>query len=74
MTYAAWRHIPSTYLLCDGDNAIPPALQESMVETVKAAGVPITVERCQAGHSPFLSVPEVVVGMIRRAAGEEVVV
>lgn len=45
-----------------------------MVETARAAGADITVERCKAGHSPFLSMPEVVVGLVRRAAGEEGVV
>lgn len=72
VTYAAWRHIPVTYLLCEADNALPLPMQEAMVETAKAAGVDIAVDRCEAGHSPFLSVPEVVVGLLRRAAGEVV--
>lgn len=74
VTYTAWRHIPVTYLLCEADNAFPLPMQEAMVETAKAAGVDVTVERCKAGHSPFLSVPEVVVGLLRRAAGEDGVV
>jgi pimeloyl-ACP methyl ester carboxylesterase len=30
-TYAAWKHIPSTYLICEKDNAIPLAAQVAMV-------------------------------------------
>ncbi|KAI9869807.1 MAG: hypothetical protein M1830_005074 [Pleopsidium flavum] len=68
VTYAAWRDIPSTYLYCEADNAIPLSMQEMMVQD--AGG--FQTERCSAGHSPFLSQPELVVDVIRRAAGETV--
>ncbi|MCJ1362788.1 hypothetical protein MMC16_001894 [Acarospora aff. strigata] len=67
VTYAAWRDIPSTYLFCEKDNAVPLEVQKALVE--KAGG--FQTETCSAGHSPFLSQPEVVVDVIRRAAGEE---
>ena len=67
LTYAAWRKIPSTYLYCENDNGIPLARQEQMV--ARAAGA-ISTERCSAGHSPFLSQPDLVARIIRKAAGE----
>jgi pimeloyl-ACP methyl ester carboxylesterase len=48
---AAWKTVPSTYVVCERDNAIPPALQERMSQR---AG---TVSRMDASHSPFLSRP-----------------
>lgn len=51
--HAAWRTIPSTYIFCELDNAIAPAMQESMIG---GAGLDFKdVLRLKAGHSPFLS-------------------
>ena len=48
---AAWQRVPSTYVICERDNALPPSLQEQMAER---AG---TVHRLDSGHSAFLSRP-----------------
>ncbi|PGH19379.1 hypothetical protein AJ80_04020 [Polytolypa hystricis UAMH7299] len=68
-TYAAYREIPSTYIVCENDAALPVSVQERMI--AQGEGV-FHVERCQEGHSPFLSNPDFIVGCVRRAAGEEV--
>jgi pimeloyl-ACP methyl ester carboxylesterase len=49
---AAWRDIPVSYILCEHDQAIPPALQEQMATHAHA-----TTYRVASGHSPFLSMP-----------------
>lgn len=59
LTRAAWREIPSTYIVCDRDRAIPPSAQEAMAQR---AG---TVLHLDAGHSPFLSQPTEVATLIR---------
>ncbi|UNO43503.1 alpha/beta hydrolase [Streptomyces sp. MST-110588] len=51
VTRAAWRTVPSTYVLCERDQALPPALQEKM------AARATHVERLATGHSPFLAAP-----------------
>ncbi|AWT56603.1 alpha/beta hydrolase [Mycolicibacterium smegmatis] len=51
LTVAAWHVIPSTYIVCEADNAIPPARQELFARN---AG---TVVRMPTSHSPFLSRP-----------------
>ncbi|MDJ1132161.1 alpha/beta hydrolase [Streptomyces iconiensis] len=51
VTRAAWRTVPSTYVLCTRDRAMPPALQEQM------SGHASAVERLDAGHSAFLTAP-----------------
>ncbi|MFC6018242.1 alpha/beta hydrolase [Plantactinospora solaniradicis] len=51
VTSVAWRHIPSTYVLCEDDRAIPLALQERMAARATAS------RRIAGGHSPFLAAP-----------------
>jgi hypothetical protein len=54
----AWHDAPSTYVICEQDNAIPPVAQEQMS---RRAG---EVRRMDASHSPFLSRPGEVVELI----------
>ncbi|GAB1208297.1 hypothetical protein APSETT445_007041 [Aspergillus pseudonomiae] len=68
VTYTAYREIPSTYIVCENDKALPVSYQERMI--AQGDGV-FHVERCQEGHSPFLSNPTFIVDCIRRAAGEK---
>jgi pimeloyl-ACP methyl ester carboxylesterase len=56
---AAWQRVPSTYVVCERDNAIPPAAQEHMAAH---AGI---VSRLDSGHSPFLSRPHDVTAIIQ---------
>jgi pimeloyl-ACP methyl ester carboxylesterase len=48
---AAWHTIPSTYVICTADNAIPPIAQEAMAQRAER------VHRLDSSHSPFLSMP-----------------
>ncbi|QUQ72299.1 alpha/beta fold hydrolase [Kutzneria sp. CA-103260] len=48
---AGWRDIPSTYIVCEQDKAVPPAVQEEMARQAD------DVRRLDASHSPFLSMP-----------------
>ncbi|MFC3502158.1 alpha/beta fold hydrolase [Micromonospora krabiensis] len=52
VTRAAWHDIPSTYVVCDDDRTIPPALQETMAAHATAT------RRWPGGHSPFLADPQ----------------
>lgn len=61
--------MPSTYIVCEADRAIPLQAQEGMLAMAKEGEW--VVERCAAGHSPFVGVPGFVAGVVRRAAGEE---
>lgn len=63
----AWRETPVSYLICDGDQALPPSVQEMMIERIeKAGGLTVTRYHCEAGHSPFLSMPDRVVEIVDR--------
>jgi pimeloyl-ACP methyl ester carboxylesterase len=58
----AWRDVPSTYVICDRDNALPVPAQEAM--SARAG----TTHRLDTDHSPFLSQPDAVVALIHDAA------
>jgi len=63
VTQAAWSVVPSTYVVCDADQAIPPPAQEMLAQR---AG---NVVHLDAGHSPFLSQPAEVAAIIRPLLG-----
>ncbi|KIW98009.1 uncharacterized protein Z519_01593 [Cladophialophora bantiana CBS 173.52] len=62
LTQVAYTDIPVTYLYCEDDQALPLAVQEMMVRQSGLADVQEL--RCRAGHSPFLSQPDVFVDSI----------
>lgn len=66
LEYAAWRHIPSTYVVCELDRCILPHVQEGMI---KATGGKVKVRRLRSGHMPMLSVPEALVDVLRGVGG-----
>ncbi|HJX43182.1 MAG TPA: alpha/beta hydrolase [Geodermatophilus sp.] len=62
LSRAAWREVPSTYVVCEADQAIPLFAQEQM------AGRAGDVVRLPDGHSPFLSSPGEVARVLRDVA------
>jgi pimeloyl-ACP methyl ester carboxylesterase len=60
LTQAAWRTVPSTYILCEQDMAIPLPLQEAMATRAERA------VRLRSGHSPFLSQPAELARVLRQ--------
>ncbi|KXT05029.1 hypothetical protein AC578_10284 [Pseudocercospora eumusae] len=68
VTFAAWKFVPSTYLFCNRDQAIPIFLQRKMVEEW-AEGYEVRTEWLDTDHSPFYSKAEEMAKMLKRAAG-----
>ncbi|KAE8332765.1 Alpha/beta hydrolase fold-1 [Aspergillus sergii] len=52
VTRAAYEYIPSNYLICENDRAVPRQFQRVFAGKAKAQ-----VESCNIGHSPMLSQP-----------------
>ena len=71
-TSCAWRRIPSTYLICEDDNAIPVSVQDGMVKACQDAGAPMQTQRLFAGHDPFVSRPDETARFLRGVAGESI--
>ncbi|MFI9385931.1 alpha/beta fold hydrolase [Kutzneria sp. NPDC052558] len=55
---AGWRDIPSTYIVCERDQAVAPSLQEEMARRADE------VRRLDSSHSPFLSMPAELAAML----------
>ena len=71
LTFAAWKVIPSTYLYCVKDNAIPYSVQKSMVEGT-AKDFNFKTGELDASHSPFFSMPEETAKAMQRVAEGDV--
>jgi pimeloyl-ACP methyl ester carboxylesterase len=64
LSRAAWTELPSTYVVCEQDQAIPVFAQEAM--SARAS----TVLRLDAGHSPFLTQPAELAAVLRAVLGQ----
>jgi hypothetical protein len=62
--YAAFKHIPSTYMKCLQDEALPVIVQELFIQQ---EGALFDVVQLDAGHSPFLSMPKETAEIVVRA-------
>jgi pimeloyl-ACP methyl ester carboxylesterase len=60
ITKVAWKEIPSTYIICEQDNAIPVFAQEAM------SGRASQQIRIDSDHSPFLSSPKELADIISK--------
>ncbi|KAL2848696.1 alpha/beta-hydrolase [Aspergillus pseudodeflectus] len=69
-TGTAYSWIPSSYLFCEQDRAIPVEVQKMMVEQARAQGAQITTESIATGHTPWLVDAQRVAGYIRREIGD----
>lgn len=62
ITHNGARDVPSTYLICDKDAAVPPDMQRQFADLAHSE-----VKHCHAGHMVIVSHPEVVVELVREA-------
>ncbi|MFJ4467640.1 alpha/beta hydrolase [Streptomyces sp. NPDC089424] len=59
LTAVAWQTIPTTYIICEADGAIPPFVQELFAKRADRT------LRLDSSHSPFLSQPSALAQLIR---------
>lgn len=73
LTRAAWVYTPATAVVCERDFGLPVERFEKQLEVARVIepGVFGRVERCGAAHVPFVSMPEWVLGVLIRVAGED---
>lgn len=62
MERCAYTYIPSTYVVCTNDQAVPPQVQE-----IFAQGAGATIERLDSGHSAMLTKPNELLGLLEQA-------
>ena len=74
-TYAAWRYIPSTYVIGEQDRTtFTPPVVEMIINGAKNMEPSAfdVIEKCDGGHCLMISRPEWLAKVLRRAAGEVV--
>lgn len=71
-TGEAYFKIPSAYLLCEEDRAIPLAVQQLLVNRAQRRGAEIETEMIKTAHSPWLARPDEVAVYVRKQAGEQI--
>ena len=64
ISYAAYKDIPSTYILTEDDHAIPPEAQQMMVKAAQESGAVVDLKTLPSGHSPFLSMADRVAALV----------
>ncbi|MEU2514257.1 alpha/beta fold hydrolase [Streptomyces syringium] len=62
VTTAGWRTVPSSYIVCDRDQALEPSRQRELATRADS------VHRLPSGHSPFLSMPRQLATLLGRIA------
>ncbi|KAF2475686.1 alpha/beta-hydrolase [Lindgomyces ingoldianus] len=65
LTYPGYKDAPVSYLFCEGDKCVPPAVQQAMIDMVeKESCNKVDVTRINADHVPNQSAPARVVDWI----------
>lgn len=66
LTADGWGSVPRTYVVCTRDRALQPPMQRRFIELADAAfpGNPTSVHTLESSHSPFLSMPAELAGII----------
>lgn len=66
LTADGWGAVPRTYVVCTQDRALQPSMQRKFIELADAAfpANPTTVHTLDSSHSPFLSMPDRLAGII----------
>ncbi|KAL4897645.1 Alpha/beta hydrolase fold-1 [Aspergillus ambiguus] len=66
VSYEPWHRIPSAYIVCEEDQALPLAIQEMMAARIGGRWT----YRLKSSHSPFLSMPDKLADVMVELAGK----
>ncbi|KAK6498767.1 hypothetical protein TWF481_011341 [Arthrobotrys musiformis] len=66
-TYAGWRDVPAWYVGTVEDRGLPVVVQRMNVGMARGMGGDVVHRELRSGHSPFLSMPGEVVGILVEA-------
>lgn len=69
VTYTAYKDIPSSYIFCEQDQILPPALQDQYIDNIKkATGRDVDIHKLNTNHVPNLTATEDVATIILKIA------
>ncbi|KAI0142743.1 alpha/beta-hydrolase [Xylariaceae sp. FL1272] len=64
LTHPGYKDVPVSYLFCEQDNIVPPAVAQraiDIINSVRPEDSPVDVTRVKSGHCPTSSIPDQVV-------------
>ncbi|GKZ65960.1 hypothetical protein AnigIFM50267_010319 [Aspergillus niger] len=65
-SFEPWHVMPTVYIICEEDRALPPPIQEQMAEMLSTKWI----YRLKSSHSPYLSMPDKVADILEELAGK----
>lgn len=69
LTYAAYKHIPCSFIYCENDMVIVPEKQQKFIDRIKTeSGKEVDVHKLSTGHCPNSSSPDELVKTIVKIA------
>jgi hypothetical protein len=70
ITYAPWRKIPTTFVLCENDQSFTMGYAEYLLGVAKSTDDHMidTIEKCDSGHFVMISRPQWLADVLKRAA------
>jgi hypothetical protein len=69
LTYPAYKYIPASYIVCEGDFIITPEKQQKFIERIKTeSGKEVDVHTMSTGHCPNVTQPDELARVIVRIA------
>jgi pimeloyl-ACP methyl ester carboxylesterase len=65
LTYAGYKDVPISYLVCEKDLVIPPTVQRSEIAMIeRETGKKVDVTSIETGHIPTASQPQLVIDWV----------
>ncbi|POS77082.1 hypothetical protein DHEL01_v204519 [Diaporthe helianthi] len=72
LTYAGYKDVPVSYLICEEDLVILAGNQKRMVDLIEQGGRKVDVTSIPAGHTPNITATQAVVEWITHVANKDV--
>lgn len=71
LTYAGYKDVPVSYLFCEADLCVTPAVQQKGIDMIeRESGRKVTVTRIDSDHGPNRTAPQEVVEWILSVVAE----
>jgi hypothetical protein len=72
LSYQGYKDVPVSYMFCEEDLCVTPAMQQAGIDTIeKASGRKVDVYKYPLDHIPYFSGVESVIDAVNRAANEK---
>jgi hypothetical protein len=71
VTHTTWKDVPTSWIYTELDEIVPYDVQQKMVQDGQEAhGVTIKTYTLTSGHTPFLSIPDKLISVVKEIYAE----